>query len=125
MLRGHGRPGSTYLYSNRTPKFKSVLIGNREEKTLKVYNFVPKASALAMLEYYGQLNGAKFKKQISLTFNKIVIKVKTDFNQAQRNQFTFNRFSLKVNTLRSSGGGGGGGCCARLTGIKIETVHGN
>ena len=76
-----------------------------------------------MLEYYGQLNGAKFKKQISLTFNKIVIKVKTDFNQAQRKQFTFNRFSLKVNTLRSSGGRGG--CCARLTGIKIETVHGN
>ena len=31
---------------------------------------------------------------------KFVIKVKTDFNQAQQNQFTFNRFSLKVKTFR-------------------------
>ena len=35
-----------------------------------------------------------------LTFSKIAIKVKRDFNQAQQNQFTFNRFSLKVKTFR-------------------------
>ena len=33
-------------------------------------------------------------------FNKFVIKVKIDFNQAQENQFTINRFSLKVKTFR-------------------------
>ena len=40
------------------------------------------------------------RNKIGLTFNKIVIKVKTDFNQAQQNPFTFNRFSLKVKTFR-------------------------
>ena len=40
------------------------------------------------------------RKKIGLTFNKLVIKVKGNFNQAQQNQFTFNRFSLKVKTFR-------------------------
>ena len=40
------------------------------------------------------------RDKIGLTFNKFVIKVKTDFNQAQQNQFTFNQFSLKVKTFR-------------------------
>ena len=40
------------------------------------------------------------RDKIGLTFNKIVIKVKTDFSQAQQNQFMFNRFSLKVKTFR-------------------------
>ena len=40
------------------------------------------------------------RNKIGLTFNKFVIKVKTDFSQAQQNQFTFNRFSLKVKTFR-------------------------
>ena len=38
------------------------------------------------------------RNKIGLTFNKFVIKVKADFNQAQQNQFTFNRLSLKVKT---------------------------
>ena len=40
------------------------------------------------------------RNKIGLTFNKIVSKAKTDFGQAQQNQFTFNRFSLKVKTFR-------------------------
>ena len=40
------------------------------------------------------------RNKIGLTFNKFVIRVKGDFNQPQQNQFTFNRFSLKVNTFR-------------------------
>ena len=40
------------------------------------------------------------RNKIGLTFNKFVIKVKTDFSQAQQNQFTFNLFSLKVKTFR-------------------------
>ena len=40
------------------------------------------------------------RNKIGLMFNKFVIKVKTDFSQAQQNQFTFNRFSLKVKTFR-------------------------
>ena len=31
------------------------------------------------------------RNKIGLTFNKIIIKVKTDFSQAQQNQFTFNK----------------------------------
>ena len=30
------------------------------------------------------------RNKIGFTLNKFVIKVKTDFNQAQQNQFTFN-----------------------------------
>ena len=40
------------------------------------------------------------RNKIGLTFNKFVIKVKTDFSQVQQNQFTFNRFSLMVKTFR-------------------------
>ena len=40
------------------------------------------------------------RNKIGFTFNKFVIKVKADFNQAQQNQFTFNQFSLKVKTFR-------------------------
>ena len=40
------------------------------------------------------------RNKIGLTFNKFVIRVKGDFNQPQQNQFTFNRFSLKVKTFR-------------------------
>ena len=40
------------------------------------------------------------RNKIGLTFNKFVIKVKTDFSQVQQNQFTFNRFSFKVKTFR-------------------------
>ena len=40
------------------------------------------------------------RNKIGLTFNKFVIKNKTDFSQAQQNQFTFNRFSFKVKAFR-------------------------
>ena len=40
------------------------------------------------------------RNKIGFMFNKFVIKVKADFNQAQQNQFTFNQFSLKVKTFR-------------------------
>ena len=40
------------------------------------------------------------RNKIRLTFNKIVIKVKIDFNQVQQDQFTFNRFSFEVKTFR-------------------------
>ena len=40
------------------------------------------------------------RNKIGFTFNKFVIKVKADFNQAQQSQFTFNQFSLKVKTFR-------------------------
>ena len=40
------------------------------------------------------------RNKIGFTLNKFVIKVKTDFNQAQQNQFTFNRFSLKFKIFR-------------------------
>ena len=40
------------------------------------------------------------RNKIGLAFNEYVIKVKTDFNQAQQNQFTFKQFSLKVKTFR-------------------------
>ena len=40
------------------------------------------------------------RNKIGFTLNKFVIKVKTDFNQAQQNQFTFNQFSLKVKAFR-------------------------
>ena len=40
------------------------------------------------------------RNKIGFTFNKFVIKVKADFNQAQQNQFTFDQFSLKVKTFR-------------------------
>ena len=41
------------------------------------------------------------RNKIGFTFNKFVVKVKADFNQAQQNdQFTFNQFSLKVKTFR-------------------------
>ena len=40
------------------------------------------------------------RNKIGLTFNKFVIKVKIDFNQAQQKLVTFNRFPLKVKTFR-------------------------
>ncbi len=40
------------------------------------------------------------RNKIGFMFNKFVINVKADFNQAQQNQFTFNQFSLKVKTFR-------------------------
>ena len=40
------------------------------------------------------------RNKIGFTFNKFVIKVKADFNQAEQNQFTFNQFSLKIKTFR-------------------------
>ena len=43
------------------------------------------------------------RNKIGLTFNKLVIKVKGDFDQAQQNQFTFNRFSLKAGAIIEDG----------------------
>ena len=42
----------------------------------------------------GQNSGTK----IGFTFNKFPIKAKTDINQVQQNQVTFNGFFLKVKT---------------------------
>ena len=39
------------------------------------------------------------RNKIGFMFSKFVIKVRTDFNQAQQNQFMFNQFSLKVKTF--------------------------
>ena len=36
------------------------------------------------------------RNKIGLTFNKIIIKVKTDFSQAQQNQFTFNKITSSL-----------------------------
>ena len=44
--------------------------------------------------------GQNSRNKIGLTFNKFVIKVKRDFNQAQQKQLTFNRLPLKVKTFR-------------------------
>ena len=68
-------------------------VDRREDNAIHRINHYPADS-------YGKPNGAKFKKQNRRHLNKIVIKVKGDLNQAQENQFTFNRFSLKVKTFR-------------------------
>ena len=41
------------------------------------------------------------RHKYGLTFNKIAIKVRRDFNQTQQNQFTFNWFSVKVKIFKS------------------------
>ena len=52
------------------------------------------AKSLAMESQMVQNSGTK----IGFTPKKFSIKVKTDFNQAQQNQFTLNGLSLKVKT---------------------------
>ena len=57
------------------------------------------ASAVACLGMESQMV-QNSRNKINLTFKEFVMKVKGDFNQPQQNQFTFNRYSLKVMTFR-------------------------
>ena len=70
--------------------FRVSIFGRHDKKIPAVLQ--PSSMESQMVQNSRHKNG--------LTFSKIAIKVKRDFNQAQQNQFTFNRFSLKVKTFR-------------------------